>query len=323
MVKYIILLSLIVNVSFVKASDNLILGIYEIGQGLDSLPIWKSDAALILISNISDHFSYVDETKKNTLIDSLKSAGIKEIDAGSIAESLNANGFIIIRINRINDMLGATVKVEYLSDSLATKTGTGFANLNLKDINSQKTVFDLSLTFALQRAFAEAYNDSLMFQEAPIEYQTYPWQTMVIGGLEYIDNDVFRKWDVFKDKVVGSYKLVETIFEASYNKSPYIIYDTATRDSIYTIFNMYGIENYDAPTHYEIEALIKLDVKNYLTGQLIRIEDGAEIKLHLCAINKKGLEIIKTEKTIVEFDDIKLVQEKLAEVTKKLLAKDG
>lgn len=317
--KFLFVILIICSTAFSK--DNLMIGKIEKGIGLDSLPDWKIDAALILASSFTDSLDYIDFSLKKNYTDSILESGrTNSIELDSLIKEFKIDRTAIIRINRLQNILGLTIYLKPGADTLEVMKGTGFANLNLREIGSDKSIYDLSLTYALQRALAEAYQDSTMFESAPKEYQTYPWETLVIGGLEFIDSKVLRKWDVFEDKVISSYILVENMWESAYGETPFIIYDTATRDTLYTKFNMYGIENYDAPTKYEINALNKFDIDKYITGKLIRVESGVEIKIFLCDVSSKGLEIIKTVKGNVENDDMELIEEKVRQLTKNLLA---
>jgi hypothetical protein len=315
-----IIILLIFSSFFAFSSHTFILGNVDRGSGLDSLPDWKVDAALILISSLSDNINYIDLKSKSDFIDSLEAeAYVNKSISKLFLEENQITHVVVPRINRLNDILGVTIIIDPISDTLRSNSGTGFANLNLRDINTEKSVYDLSLTYALQRAFADAYDDSTMFDDAPEEYKIYPWKTLVIGGLEFKENEKLRNWEIFQEKVVNSFTIVENIFEASYNNAPYIVYDTATRDTLYTKFNMYGIENYDAPTRYEIDALVNFDIDFYITGSLTRIADGAEIKIFLCEVEKNGLKISKTVKDIIEEDSMEKLEEKIRELTKKLL----
>lgn len=315
------LLIILILISFTGLSNQkMILGKVDRGSGLDSLPDWKIDAALLLISSITDSIDYLDVKTKSVFVDSLKSEGYDNKSISKLLLDANQVSHVIIpRINRLNDILGITVFIDPISDTLRSRSGTGFANLNLRDIETDKSIYDLSLTYALQRAIADAYNHSTMFDNAPEEYKIYPWETLVIGGLEFIENERLKAWEIFQEKVVNSYTVVESIFEASYNKSPFVIYDTATRDTLYTKFNMYGIENYDAPTKYEIDALVNFEVDYFITGSLKRIADGAEIKLYLCDVSPRGLQINKTVQGIVEEDSMLELEEKVKELTTELL----
>ena len=82
---------------------------------------------------------------------------------------------------------------------------------------------------------------------------------------------------------------------------------------------MYGIENCNAPTTYEIEALHKLAVEMYITGVFKKVRKGIETELYLCDLTSGRLDIKKSEKGFFSEDDIDDMRAELKKLTTKLL----
>ena len=60
-----------------KVKNLVTIGTVEYGVKIDSLPIWKIDAAMNLIGNLQEKFDYFPLQKRLELIDSINKIGIK------------------------------------------------------------------------------------------------------------------------------------------------------------------------------------------------------------------------------------------------------
>jgi hypothetical protein len=199
----------------------------------------------------------------------------------------------------------------------------GFANLNLKNVSDNSPIFDIAITNAIQRAYADAFNDSLMYDTVSVDdYRVYPQKTLVIGGLEFIQSEKIKSWQLFDEKVVNSYDFAENMWEEAKNAGTHIVYDIETRDTIYTKYNMYGIENYDGPTKFEIQALNDFAVDQFLTGKFVRKDNEVEISIYLCDIQKESLDIIVEKSAFLEEDSIVKAREIIRELVKEILASE-
>lgn len=295
----------------------------ETGMGLDSLPMWKLDAAFSLIEKINTKFEFLDEKDKDSImkalfIDELKDDGLSFM---LFYDSLQADYAAIIKANRLESILGINITLKSKLDDVPTLNGMGYSVLKYRDRYTEEAILDIALVEALQRSLANAFADSLMFHESDSTFRVYPLPTLVVGGLDYKDNERFLKWKIFDDKVLSSYDAVEVMFEEFYRSNDFVCFDVGTRDTLYTFYKMYGIENYDAPTIYEIRALNDFMVDYYVTGEIERVIEGAKIKIHLCRINDKGLEIQQTVNALLEEDSIveyrKLLRKSILELLEK------
>lgn len=295
------------------------IGSVEFGSKIDSIPVWKVDAAMNLIANMSDKFAYYPMEEKLNLIDSLRKKNIAN-PSKVIVDSLKINWIFNFKINKLQNILGVNLTAISLADSSKSYTENGFAYLNLRD-STKKSVYDISLTNAMQRAISKTLNDSILYKKALDEYKVYPFPTVVIGGLEFKENPNMAKWSLFTDKQVTSYDVAESIWEETYNQNRFVAFDIESRDSLYTLFNMYGVENYDQPTPFEIKALNVFEVKYFITGTFERASPGGLIKVHICKVEKNSLKIICTGKAEVSEDAIVELRKQVKIATKKAIEK--
>lgn len=311
------------NVSNIPSSTfyNIVtIGKVEYGSKIDSLPIWKVDAAMNLIDKFTKKFAYFPMKEKAFILDSLNKENIGEPYNHFIKE-YDINWIFNFRINKLQNILGVTLNAIKISDSTKVYIDNGFSYLNLKDTSGDQNIYDVALTNAMQRAIAKTLKDSTMFKSAIDEYKTYPFPTLVVGGLEFINSDKFVKWNLFNDKQVTSYDMTESIWEETYNQNRFIAYDIESRDSLYTLFNIYGIENYDKPTPFELKALSQMEVKYFITGTFQRVSSGARIKMHICRVNKSNLDVIVTQEGMVNEDSLDELRKSVKTTTKKLIDK--
>ena len=301
-----------------KINNFVTLGSVELGSHAEKLPIWKVDAAMNLVDKFTSKFTYYPLKERNEILDSLTKNGSKNAFKSFLKEK-NIYWVFNFRINQIQNILGVTLEAINLSDSTKKYSDYGFAYLNLKDTLKKTNIYDIALTNAIQRAIAKTLKDSTMFKSAYKEYQAYPFPTLAVGGLEFINNDKFTKWNLFKDKQVTSYDMVESIWEEVYKQERFIAYDIESRDSLYTLFNVYGIENYTKPRPFEIKALNQMEVQYFITGTFQRVADGARIKMQICRVNKYNLDVVLSQEEILTDDSIDELRKSVKSCTKKLI----
>lgn len=295
------------------------IGSVEFGSKIDSIPVWKVDAAMNLIANMSNKFAYYPLEEKLILIDSLRKKNIAN-PSKVIIDSLKINWIFNFKINKLQNILGVNLTAISLADSSKSYTENGFAYLNLRD-STKKSVYDISLTNAMQRAISKTLKDSTLYKQAIDEYKVYPFPTIVVGGLEFKENPNMAKWSLFTDKQVTSYDIAESIWEETYKQNRFVAFDIESRDSLYTLFNMYGVENYDQPTPFEIKALNAFEVKYFITGTFERASPGGLIKVHICKVEKNSLKIICTGKAEISEDAIVELRKQVKIATKKAIDK--
>lgn len=312
--------SIVTNVEIETNRNMVTIGKIEYGSKIDSLPVWKVDAAMSLIDRFTKKFGYFPMKERLMIIDSLKKSNVKNAFE-KFTEDNSINWIFNFRINKLQNILGVTLQAINIKDSSKVYTDNGFGYLNLKDTLNKVNIYDIALTNAIQRAIAKTLKDSTMFKEAFDEYKVYSFPTLVVGGLEFIDSDKFVKYNLFSDKQVTSYDIVESIWEETYKQNRFIAYDIESRDSLYTLFNIYGIENYDKPTPFELKALSQMEIGYYITGTFQRVSSGAKIKMHICRVNKNNLEIIVSSEGMVEEDTIEALRKSIKNTTKKVISK--
>ena len=289
-----------------------------LGDTVNITPV-KADAALVAAVKLSQKYSIAPMTVRDSLAQTL-AENDKKPTAKKIAEIMNADKLIFMTVNRLKNMIRVEIAAKGPDPASKARRGIGYALIRYyKQQRDDIPLIDPTLLHATQRAFAAAMNDSSMFSHLEGDLEVYPARTLVIGGLIFQNDSRFRDWELFDYKEINSYDAVETIFKAATESRQYVPYDVASRDSIYAIYNMYGVENYKSPSTFELEALSELEVQSYITGMFTRTEEGATIELYLADIENSRLEINKSAAGSISEDDIEEFREELQRLTRELL----
>lgn len=318
---FILLIFNFVALSQSDTIEKLLLGQINIGKNVTNLNPLKVEAALNLVATFSQRYRLIPLDVRDSIANVLEQKGILPTPY-NIGKELNASKLILIWINRLSNILRVDISTFNLKDSTIL-TGKGYSLIRYFVKDKNEPILDPALLTACQRAFAEMLGEPNLFAHLDGSFKVKPAPTLVIGSINYIESDTLSKWEIFKKKQVTSYFAVETMFEFTRNSQDYVVFDIATRDSIYSYYNLFEPENYSPPTTEEIRALIDFEIEFYLTGEFYWENGNAFIKMYLCKINQEGLEIFKESIKIVKQDNLDSFKEALEQVIKDLFNNIG
>ena len=297
----------------------IILAKIERGDSLNSLPNWKVDAAFSICSRMSPKIEFITEKERRDF----RNKYLISEEAGSnfmlYYDSLNAHYAAILRINKIENILGVNLTLQSAIDSIPILNGQGWAEIRYKESEGGKDVIDPTLLQGLQRAMARAFGDSLYWADLDSSLRVFPHSTIVVGGLKYINNDKLRPWNLFDEEITSAYDATETMYRELRSSGKFVCYDIATRDSLYSLNKMYGVENYDAPTQFEIKVLFDFKVQYYITGEFEHLPEGGRLKIYFCRIGQNGINIINSLEKILKEDDKEQYRKLLRQMISELI----
>ncbi|MFW5701453.1 MAG: hypothetical protein ACOCX7_00740 [Bacteroidota bacterium] len=301
-----------------KSAKKIMIGTIMPGPGVDTMVVGKAEPGLALAVGLSREYVLIPNRVRDSIARELAESGQQPTLSG-VAKELGVEYIAFVTFSQLKNMLRADIALAMPSSKKNAKNGVGYSLLHFVNQKSGRYLYDPSILESLQRAFADALGRPRLYDSADGSLRVRPAATLVIGGIYFQNNEDLPQWNLFKDKTLNSYDFVETVFEAAVESPEYAVYDVPSRDSIYAMANMYGVENYRSPTRYEIEALYKFEVEAYITGVFRRSESGAEIELHLCDVNKDMLNIKKTVEGTLEEDSIKAMRDRVKYLTRRLL----
>lgn len=278
----------------------------------------KVDAALHIALELTNKYKHIPLRQVDSVIHFFREKNERDPKAYEIAKELKADRMVFVHVNQLKNMLRVDLVLQPSKGKKKYK-GMGYDLLHFHHITDGRALYDPTLLTALQRAFADAINKKNLYADAKGSLKVFPAETMVIGGLMFADNSEYKDWDLFIKQEIVSYDAVESIFEVAINHPKYAVYDVDSRDSIFAIYNMFGIENHKAPTRNELNALKEMGVKKYVTGLFKRTKEGAEVELHYCDISTGFIVIKKSEKAKLDKDNLLELRKVVKAVTRKLL----
>lgn len=288
------------------------------GEGTtEEIDDYKVEAALMLAAKLAKGYDIITISERDSVAGILQDKG-ESPSARNIAKLTEADKIYFFTIKQLKNMLRVEIASTNRSGS-NKKKGVGFALMHYMEGSDDNPISDPALLTALQRAFAQVEGKPGMFADAQGDFRVFPAQTLVVGGLMYDFEKDLPEWYIFTKKELTSYEVAEIIFDEAKDSDKYVVYDIASRDSIYALFNMHGIENFKAPTTYEIKALSDLQVDKYITGIMKRTPEGADIELHLCNIRGGQIEIIKSEMGHIDSDHLGKMRTEIRRLTRNLM----
>lgn len=291
---------------------------YGKGVKKETLPESKVYAAMTLISKMTNSYELIQMNERDSLINLMKQNN-EVLNSFSLAKKAGAEEIALIKIDMFKNMFRSEYISVFTQDSSNKNIGEGYCLLNFRDVENEQALIDPSLLSSLQRAYAAAKKDTNMFSKMEGSFKVKPAPTLAITGVEFVSEKELREWDIYTKKVVNSYALAESIFEMAKDCPEFVVYDIDTRDSIYNLFNMYSVENYNPISHLEIRALNKFSVKYIISGTLTRNPQGAELFIGLYKLGENRLELIKSVSDLINEDNQKKLEELTKNLTKKLL----
>lgn len=306
-----------------KKNDNsalkvLIAGI-EIGKNLQDLNPSKVEAAFALAMYSARFFDLVPPPMVDSISRTLKLEG-KDNSLPSLAKYFSAEFIAYINVNRVVNVMRMDITILSGKNFQNRNTGTGYAFINFRDSVENEYFYDPSVLLSLQRAFALAVRNVNLY--AHLTNPVFPAPPLVITGIEFRDNpEIQPRWEIFKNSVVDSYFIIESIFKYASQSPRYTIFDFATRDSIYTKFNFYSPENYKAPNQMELYALRQFEIEYYITGTLERDTAGANLTLVLVKFTTSGLSEVKKVDIKIEEDSKTHIDAVIENAVDRLLSK--
>lgn len=315
----ILLWLLILNFSlFSQAAtlEKLLIAEIEFGQANSRANHLKVEAAMNLVARFSQKYTIIPMDVRDSIALLLHRKGL-EPTPEKLAKELSANKILIIKVKTFANILRADIFCFDLVDN-AIKYGKGYAQIRYFVKDKHTPLIDPAILTGLQRAFADMLNEPELYQHLDGNLKVKPAPPLIIGTINYIESDTLSKWEIFRKRQVTSYFAVETIFESARHTPDFVVFDILTRDSIYSYFNLFEPENYAPPNVNEIQALLKFEVEYYISGEFLWDSGNAILKLYLCKISEKGLEIVKESTTVVKNDSLEAFKESLELVTKNL-----
>lgn len=317
---FILIMLLIIGCSSKVEKRKIMLGNYIAGRNVavEDISETKADAALSLATRLTQNYDFIEKSERDTIAQKFYDEGKKPILL-DVAKIARADEVAFMRADRFINMLRVELLFVDVNDTTKRQKGEGFAHLNYRQAATEKTLFDPSLLTATQRAFADAKKNSKLYSNQIGNLNVKPAPTLILTGIGFSLPIGIRPWNLYDARISSSFSALEEIFQVAKKSSDFVAYDLETRDSIYSLFKLYVVENYNLPTLNEIDALRKFNVGYFIAGSYEQLPEAAEISLSIYKINEKDVEKIKTVADILYEDKLEEMNKLVAKLAKKLL----
>lgn len=277
--------------------------------------------ALALAVNLSNEFGTVSFASLDSIYKTIN-PNINKVNINEIAANFGADKVIYASLNTLNNVIRAEIIIKSLSDSTYLKKAEGWSVMNYRDILNDKVIYIPSVITVFQRAFAKAMRDTAMYDSYRNDYRVYPAEPLIVCGLEYMNNDSLPKWELYERKQLSSYDAVENICTVASFHPDYAVFDLASRDTLWGLVKNFEVFNFKAASILDIQAMSAIGVKNFVTGYIKRVPEGAEICLRLFEIQREQAEAMKTKTRILEKDNLDAMRYAIKYLTIELLYGD-
>ncbi len=310
------------NTSQKQTLPKLLLANIEIGETIPETIAAKVPTALALSAFASGKYEMIRMTARDSATKFLTAQGIAAT-VSKVAEFLNAQKVVYVNVQRVQNLLRVEIVEKGYPQFYSSQSGVGFSLLRYR--KGDTIIYDTPLLHAVQRAFAVAENDSLMFDKVEEDMRRYPAPTVVPTGVVF--KDTYKNLNKIYDaklQIINAYDAVQIMVNTAKNHPKFTIVDIDTRDSIYAMMNLFGVENNRNPTSGELQMLSRLGIEYLISGQAENKKDFSEITLELRRLNRDASHtFVRGVKEIVTSDQIDEFRAAIERSTKVLLDGTG
>ena len=268
-------------------------------EAKDKISGTRIEAALILANQLGKKYDYIDTRTRDSVIKELRTENPKFTN-DDFNKRINADKLYFIQTDLMANMLRVQLSTANPKTG-ETNEGVGYALVHYFQEKDNAPVYDPALLKAMQRAIAVCEKDSTLYAKNDTLLFAIPAPTLVISGIEYKNNTDYKLWELFTNQEVNSYFALESIYDTLKHRKDVVLYDLASRDSIYSLFNLQVPDNQRATNQTEFSCLAKLEVEYVISGSFTRTETGATLVLLLNRIKDNRVSFVS--KASVEIDE--------------------
>lgn len=249
--------------------------------------IAKTDAAMAITLGATNRFRYIPFADRDSVAGLFKSLNA-EPSAYNVGQEIKAEVIMFIRMRQLGNLLRVDIEAKTGTDYVESVSGVGLALLRYRD-SSDAIVYDPTIVEAMQRAMCSITGDSNLYAHVEdSSYIVFPAEPLIFLNMKFDNNKQKSSWAIFQDNEVNSFYALQVLFEAASSLKHVIPIDLDTRDSVYAIKQIYGVENYVQSTKEELKVLYDVGFAYAITGNIEKTSDGAELTLTLNEITSQS-----------------------------------
>jgi hypothetical protein len=290
----------------------------------------KISAGLSLALELTDSMMLLSSKVTDSTARSIIQSGTVNPTAVEIAKRLNADGIISVKLGKIHHVVRAEVQIARAPFFNEVQIGVGYSVARYRKApadslsskanteQSEAIVYDPAILSSIQRALCTALKDSSLYKQLSGELNVKPAPLLAIGGIEFANITGVSNWLMFRKSTITSYDMTLSVMETAMKSSDYVCVDTDSRDSIYALFKLFGVENDKQTTGLELDALRKIEVQYCITGTLLRTEKGAKLMMELNMIEPgntlRAIRAVEGELNEDNFQTLRIITKKCTRI---------
>lgn len=249
--------------------------------------IAKTDAAMAIALGASDRFRYIPFAARDSVAGLFRSLHA-EPTAYNVGQEIKAEAIMFIRMRQLGNLLRVDIQAKTGNDYVESVSGVGLALLRYRD-SSNAIVYDPTIVEAIQRAMCSITGDSNLYAHVEdSSYMVFPAEPLVFLNMKFDNKKQKSSWAIFQDNEVNSFYALQLLFESANSLKHVIPIDLDTRDSVYAIKQIYGVENYVQSSKEELKVLFDIGFVYAINGNIEKTPDGAELTLTLSEITSQS-----------------------------------
>jgi len=278
----------------------------------------KIDAAMAIAFETTGTYMYLPVSSRDSILVARKMISASASDA---ATALGADAVAFTTVSRVHNLIRAELVVASGKQYSKKLSGVGYASITYFNETTKKPVPEPAILNAVQRAIEIVENDPGLYRNADSMLRVIPTELIAVSSVEFPKPTLdLPEWNLFKERTVASYDLLQTVVAELQPQKKYTVVDVETRDSMFAMAGLYLSENYKQVVTEELRILRLFDVHNVILGSFERTAEGALMTLKLCKIeNNDTYTTLRTATHLVQNDTRDALHEGTIECVKKLM----
>lgn len=243
----------------------------------------KVEAALYLASDLAK-VKMIGRAEQDSILSEYRNDST--LTLSKAAELAHCNQVLFTRCDRFFRLVRTEVTLATADSSMPPRTGVGYAAVTYA--NDAGMVADPAILSSAQRALTFVLDPAPRFDTLHRDLRVLPARLVAVSGIEFTSTEPAGLWQLFKERTITSYDLVQTIVGTMQHVDTLVTVDIETRDSMFALAGFQLAENDRGTSQLEMRVLRGFDVSTMITGTLSFSRSTAMLTLSFAALNPDG-----------------------------------
>lgn len=239
------------------------------------------------------------------------------------ARAVGCSSILFMRTSRFARLVRTEISIASASNSEPQRTGVGYGSITYARSDTE-LVADPAILASTQRALHAVLRTDPRFDTLSSELRIVPADLIAVSGIAYLDDVGLPPWQIFTERTVTSFDVVQTIVGTLQSVDSLVVVDIETRDQMFEKAGFYMAENDRATSDIEMRVLRGFDIGKMITGTLSHTKDGVVLQLFNTVLLANGTYQVVGSAQCKVADDTKTdLREAVVSATNKLFGLAG